>query len=592
MFQEMNEIVLSYPKIVQRLKEEKSSKKKVLKNLKEIRAEFSEGTINVVEKLLNVTLPHLYDGINFNDEQVNLSELMEKNSVVLVPNHQSHMDYLAINYKFFQKFKRPLYVAGGINLNVFPIGKMFRSSGCFFIRRSFNNDITYKLTLEAYLFYLIKKRFPIEFFFEGGRSRTGKLRPPRFGLYHMLLEAHSQIEEKDRVPLAFIPVSMAHEYVPEQKTLARELKGAKKKKESTGQMFKLLGLFSRQFGNVHINLGTPIYPSEKGSMKQNIQDLAFKCFIRVGKNMLVTPSSLLILVLLDEPTGAMQWQEVLDQTRYLRDFCNKFGIPTPSSLDEKNFEKSMERACDILVGNKRLNIIGDKSVGHVFYSLKEEARPELLYFKNTIIHHFLVPSTIYFTWIKLFDGSLQTVEDLKELFVYQRDRLKLEFYLPSMKEFIQQTLRIISDCVGRKMSNLEDCLSLNRKELYLLGTGLGTFSQMLSYLDEVYYVVAKSILLIDIETQGEWGKLNKADDILKKSKDLYAQELKLSKFIKYPESFSTPSARNVLKYLEQLKIIEFKEGRYKLINKDKLTDLVARYALELKERLVFNFKVS
>ena len=124
-----------------------------------------------------------------------MRELMSKGSVVLVPNHQSHADYVEINYKFYKKYNRPLYVAGGDNLNIFPIGKIFRGGGCFFIRRSFQSDIIYKLTMEAYLYALLKQKQPIEFFFEGGRTRSGKLRPPKFGLYSMLLEAHSHLPE-------------------------------------------------------------------------------------------------------------------------------------------------------------------------------------------------------------------------------------------------------------------------------------------------------------------------------------------------------------------------------------------------------------
>ena len=100
----------------------------------------------------------------------------KNHNIIFVPNHQSHADYLALNYAFHKDYTDiPVHIAGGINLNIFPIGTMFRKSGCFFIRRSFTNDLNYKNTFEAYLYYLLKQGFPIEFFFEGGRSRTGKL---------------------------------------------------------------------------------------------------------------------------------------------------------------------------------------------------------------------------------------------------------------------------------------------------------------------------------------------------------------------------------------------------------------------------------
>ena len=116
-------------------------------------------------------------------------------------------------------------MAGGDNLNITGVGGWFRKMGCFFIRRRFPDDAIYKLTLEAYLYHLLREGRVIEFFFEGGRSRTGKLLPPRFGLYRMLMNAHSELSKVSGKKLAFVPVSIAHEYVPESRSLDRELGG-------------------------------------------------------------------------------------------------------------------------------------------------------------------------------------------------------------------------------------------------------------------------------------------------------------------------------------------------------------------------------
>jgi glycerol-3-phosphate O-acyltransferase len=143
-FKEMEEIVLSYHKLSSRIKGKPDDREKALKNLKEIRAELSLPFLKTFEKFLDASLSQLYDGINFNDNGCNLAELSKVNNLVLVPNHQSHADYVAINYVYFKKYQSPLFVAGGNNLNIFPIGPIFRRSGCFFIRRTFANDILYK----------------------------------------------------------------------------------------------------------------------------------------------------------------------------------------------------------------------------------------------------------------------------------------------------------------------------------------------------------------------------------------------------------------------------------------------------------------
>ena len=161
-------IVLSYPPLKKRIDNEQVDKNKALKNLEEIRSDFSKSSIEATSKFLDLALAKIYKSINLESVgDYDYKELTKSNNVVLVPNHQSHADYIALNYALYKKFKIPTYIAGGINLNVFPIGKIFRKSGCFFIRRSFSSDITYKLALEAYLYYLLIEGKPIEFFFEG-----------------------------------------------------------------------------------------------------------------------------------------------------------------------------------------------------------------------------------------------------------------------------------------------------------------------------------------------------------------------------------------------------------------------------------------
>ena len=590
----MQEVVLSYPKLHDRIESRDNSKaerERALKCLKEIAADFSETYIKSMEKMMDAALPRLYDGINFNEGDVDLAELTKQGSVVLVPNHQSHADYLAINYQVYKKYRFPVYIAGGINLNIFPIGTMFRRSGCFFIRRSFASDITYKLTLEAYLYYLLKEKKPIEFFFEGGRSRTGKLLPPRYGLYQMLIEAHTVLADQgEPTPLIFLPVSIVHEYVPEQKSLARELSGGKKKKESTTQLFGLFKLFAYQFGSVHINLGRPIEavkdPNE--DLKKQTQNLAFKCFREVGRHMMVTPTSLLALVLLDEPQGALLWSDIIAKAKAVIHHCKKFDIPVTASLDCDNFEAALGRAMDILVGNKKIELIGrNDGTNHLFYSIKDESRTEILYFKNTILHHFLVPWVITGAWINMFNGRINTVEDLKAFFLAQRAQLKQEFYLPTVHEFLVRALRIISDAIGREVKSLEDCLELSHKELYSIASSLGVFSRVCSTINEAYY--GAMMAMKELQTKNPQGF--KYDNYSRRMKEGLDELRALGRVVKYKESFSVPIAKSAMTYFQQMGVIENVEGLYTIVEPDKFDLLLKKYEKDLIDKLTLNIRV-
>lgn len=588
-FKEMEEIVLSYPKLNARIAGKPDDEEKALKNLKEIRAELSLPYLKAFEKFLDASLSQLYDGINFSDNGHNLKELSKINNVVLVPNHQSHADYVAINYVYFKKYRSPLFVAGGSNLNIFPIGPLFRRSGCFFIRRTFANDILYKLTLEAYLYYMLVKGNPIEFFFEGGRSRTGKLLPPRFGLYQMLIEAHSAIPEESRRPLQFIPVSIVHEYVPEQKSLARELEGGKKKKESAGQVFGLVKLLSYQFGNVHINLGTPIIapaaPAEASDLKTQTQKLAFECFVEVGRNMRVTPTSLLAMILLDEPTGALKWEEILNKARHMVAYCEKFNVPITDSIKPENLEKSLGRSIDILIGNKKVEVIGNTSSQHVFYTIKDDSRKEILYFKNTILHHFLIPWIVHMGWVNLFSGHITNVEDLKKFFINQRKQLTHEFYLPTVKEVMTKTMDIVSDAIGREVTTLEECVGLSHKELYLILSKVGLFSRACNYLLEAYYICG--LTLKDLSTK-DYKEGFKMETFLKRYKEVFESEKKLRRIIKYAESYSVPLSKSSLQYFIHAKIVESNQGFYAVNDLEKLSEVTEKIEADLLGQLSIN----
>lgn len=593
----LEKIVFSYPKIQERLTQKAESskdsskevKEKVLKNLAEIKADFSYATIKTFEKMLDATMAKLYDGINLDDGGLDFKQLVKDNSVVLVPNHQSHADYVAINYKVFKEYGIPLHVAGGNNLNIFPIGTLFRKSGCFFIRRSFQNDILYKLTLEAYLYYLLMEQKPIEFFFEGGRSRTGKLLPPRYGLYQMLLEAHALLPAEKKKPLIFLPVSIAHEYVPEQRSLAKELRGGKKKKESTTQLFGLVKLISYQFGNVHIRFGEPVQAQDSiDDIKVKTQDLAFECFRRVGKNMVVTPTSLLAMVLLDEPIGALKWVDIQANCHHTIEFCKRFQIPLTESLAGDKWEEALGRALDIMIANHKVDTIGKSKRGHVFYSIKEDCRAELLYFKNTILHHFLIPWTVNSAWFNLFNGNIQNVEDLKRNFLSQRDQLKHEFYLPTVKEFFKKTFDIISWCVGRDIRTLDECMDLSHKELYSILSHIGIFTRSCHYIFEAYYVAALSLRSLYEEKPDGF----KMEEFEKRLKLTFESERELDRVIKFPESYSLPLMRNSLKYFSQQQLVEQNGGVIKLIDPEVMDAMIQTLEEDLTEQLRFNLRAQ
>jgi glycerol-3-phosphate O-acyltransferase len=580
------DIVLTYPKLVERLKEKPEDVDKIKKIFKEIHGEFSPTVVKSATAFIDATFLKLYDGVNLEvPPGMNFNKLKEDYHLVLVPNHQSHADYIALTYSMYKNFEVAIRVAAGINLNVFPMGQLFGKAGAFFIRRTFTADYLYKITFEAYIYHLLKTNQVVEFFFEGGRTRTGKLLRPKYGLFQMLLESHAQMP--DSKPLMFIPISLAHEHIPEEKAHARELWGAKKKTESGAQLFKLFKLFNKRLGTIHLHFGEGIIRKDfKGEIKQATQELAFECFKAVGRGMPITPSSLLSLIMLDEPAGALTWKQIEESAEDVIKYCMALKIPMTPSLTSENFRDSLRSALDMFIGNKKVEVIKREKLNQVFYAIKSERRVELLYHKNMILHHFLVPGIINSTWFNVFNGSIKDGMQLTRFLNNKRKELKYEFYLPSTREMLASALDVISYALGRRMESIEECMKLNPQDLYLIATKVRRFSTALSYLYEAYYI--SSITLKYLSTENFT-----MERFTQVAKELFTLEIEHGRVVKYPEAFAVPIIKDTLDYHLNQKVLERNDDRsYKVVDGHKLEELIEKFIRDLNDQVAINLKFN
>lgn len=580
------DLVTSYPKLAEQLAKNPSDITQVIQNIDEIKGKFSSRVTNFAVDLIDTTLAKLYDHVNFQyAEDLDIPELIKHYHLILVPNHQSHADYIALNYIWFKTFKIPVHVASGINLNIFMLGNFFRSTGAFFIRRSFQKDLIYKLTFEAYIYYLLKTNKVVEFFFEGGRSRTGKLLSPKFGLFQMLLEAHSYIESDK--PLMFLPISIAHEHLPEEAAHARELSGGEKKTENFWQILKIFKLLLKKLGNIHIRISKGVIVNKVHNLKQNSQDLAFQCFFAVGEGMPVSAVSLLSMILLDEPSGAQTWDGILRKSRDIIHYSQKFNIPLVTALEsDENCVVELQRALDMLIQNEKIETHISQKLGQTFYMIKQESRVNLLYFKNMIIHHYLVPSIMNSAWFNIFNGNLKSTGELYQFILEKRKELRFEFYLPAPKEMLREALDIVTFALGRKVESLEEAFKFSVQELYLIASKVKIFSTALSYLYESYFLSSSALKFLRKEPFSE-------KDFLEVAKELHSMELLHGRLVKYPESYLVPVLKDSLKYFLHDQVLMINEqGLYQLVHPESMDKYIEKFAKDINDQVVLNLKLN
>ncbi|MDH4015664.1 MAG: glycerol-3-phosphate 1-O-acyltransferase PlsB, partial [Chromatiales bacterium] len=220
----------------------------------EIAANYSYRVILVSERVLTYIWQRLYDGVVVGHFD-NLKNVVEGNEIVYVPCHRSHIDYLLLSFVVYKRGLVVPHIAAGINLNLPVLGQFLRGGGAFFLRRSFRGNQLYSAVFNQYLSMNLAKGVPLEYFVEGGRSRTGRLLPPRPGMLSMTISSYLV---RPRRPIVFVPVYFGYERLIEGRTYIGELSGKPKSKESIFGLLRFLPTLKENFGHVRVNFGEPL----------------------------------------------------------------------------------------------------------------------------------------------------------------------------------------------------------------------------------------------------------------------------------------------------------------------------------------------
>ncbi len=387
----------------------------------EISANYSHAFVQFAEKLLGRVWNRVYDGVKFN-HGATLTEVSEGNEVVYVPCHRSHMDYLLLSYIIYHQGYALPHIAAGINLNIPVVGRLLRKCGAFFIRRSFAGNALYTVVFMKYLAAIMARGHSIEYFIEGGRSRTGRLLSPKTGMLSMTVR--SFLRDPVR-PVVFLPVYFGYERIVEANTYISELSGAPKKKESWLDLLLSLRVLRERFGTVHVNVGEPIrlndlldshLPSWREQKFEDdtrlpavnalVGELARGIMRGINSAAAVTPINLLATALLSSPRGALPESVLLRQVAlYLRLLHDSPYSPRVTVTNATPAE--------IVVYGESLKIISrvTHKLGDIV-KMSDESAQLIAYYRNNVLHLFALPSLVACAFI---GNSMLRTEDIQRL---------------------------------------------------------------------------------------------------------------------------------------------------------------------------------
>ena len=369
----------------------------------EIAADYSHTFVRVVERLLSWLWTRLYDGVDVRNAE-HLDRLPPGCSIVYVPCHRSHMDYLLLSYVIYNRGYAVPYIAAGINLNLPVLGRFLRKGGAFFLRRSFRGAGLYPIVFTKYVDVMMARGHPIEFFIEGGRSRTGRLLAPRTGLLSMTLRSFLR---NPRRPVAYVPVYFGYERLLEGRTYIDELSGRPKEKETLLGLLRALPSLREQFGRAQVSFGEPLLLTEHldalepgwrdaGDADEArppwfsaaVDSLAGEIMRRINAAAAVTPVNLLGVTLLATPRQAMLETDLLRQL----ELCQALLAQCPYAPDV--VPPTADAAAMIATGEsmhmltRRRHPLGD------VLRMSEEAAILCTYYRNNVIHLFAIPSLV------------------------------------------------------------------------------------------------------------------------------------------------------------------------------------------------------
>jgi glycerol-3-phosphate O-acyltransferase len=332
--------------------------------LSELQATPDRTTVRMMELVLHRVFTRIYAGIDYEKSDIErLRAAARQGTLILLPSHKSHVDYLILSYIFNeQNLPLPL-IAAGDNLNFFPAGAMFRRGGAFFIRRSFRGDRLYAAVVDAYVRRLIRDGYPIEVFLEGGRSRTGKLVAPKFGLLNMLVDAALAVPER---PSFFVPVSIGYERVIEASAYERELQGVEKSKEDAAGLLKSSEVLRHRYGRINMQVGQvlsldelrgeivtdpgqSLSPAKRRSL---VTRLGNRVMDEINRVTAVTPGALSAMVLLSHKQRGLPHRELIMRGERLLGVARRQGARISPSLGSgggKLRQESLREAVQMFV---------------------------------------------------------------------------------------------------------------------------------------------------------------------------------------------------------------------------------------------------
>lgn len=419
----------------------------------EIASDYSYPVVNVFKSFLNWLWTRLYNGVNVHHFDV-VERHANDHEIIYTPCHRSHIDYLLLGYVIFTRGYVVPHIAAGANLNMPVVGGLLRRSGAFFLRRTFRDNFLYGAVFHEYLHQILTRGFPIKYFVEGGRSRTGRLLSAKLGMINMTLRSYIRDRTK---PLVFLPAYIGYEKLMEGGTYIGELLGKPKEKENLFALAMSVRKLQKVFGQVHLSFGDPIYldqvlDARLPGWRDNPDVVDSPEFIPTSKLIgelittninaaaVVNPINLLSLVLLSTPKHAIDEEQLAEQLDLTKALLAAVPYHARMSITELDGRAIIAYGEELKILQRRKHPLGD-----LIY-LHEEEGVLMTYFRNNTLHLFALPSLLAVLFLQRGEATpKQALEMVRSVYPFLKSELFLIWEDEQLPAVVEATLQALID---------------------------------------------------------------------------------------------------------------------------------------------------
>jgi glycerol-3-phosphate O-acyltransferase len=437
-----------------------------------------------------------YDIISDDEQLARLRALDRKHSLIFLISHRSYFDIWMMPVVLRAAGISPFFGFAGANMMFFPMGNVARRTGYMRLRRSTVDAPAYRLALRSLEGQLVASRANIVWSIEGGRTRTGKLRPPRYGLLRYLVDAVESVEGPEAM---IVPISIVYDQLPprEVAVTTSEALGQHKRPENLRWLLSYALQSHQRLGRAFVDVGEPLglrqrlaeLRAEDPEAKYAVERVALDVSHRINRAAPVTPTAAVCVALL-AADRALTLDGVLDTVRPLADYLRRRGWRVAGAA-ELTDRSTVRRTLQELVASGVLTSYAGGT--EAVWGIGPHRHLVAAFYRNSAVHVLILRAMTELALLAVArrpDSSALTAWDEA---LRLRDLLKFDFFFPRRRE-LGDELRAEFALFQPEASSLGDELTQGDAQSRLEGAGLHVAHLVLRPYLDAYFVVAAQLL--------------------------------------------------------------------------------------------------